>query len=273
MENMKKIITCEKIVTNKFCCVVCNKEYIKKSSLDKHKILCDFRLKTNRERQIDVEELADIPNHHELVKIVQELTLKMTKMEEKMTQMQQYITRKKRKIDVVLWLNANINSTIGFIEWVYTALIVKPEHFESLMENTIFDSIQMIFENNLSKRDDFIYPIYCFSQKAGIFYVSDKKEDGGSEWRQLVLNDMILMLKTIQKGIINQLTKWKEKNQHQFDDNDRIAILFNKAVIKSMSISFKEDNNLSRIKNGLYHYLKSEINIIEQQLDFTPLKT
>ena len=130
----------QKIVKNdtfKLCCNVCNKEYTRKSSLDKHKILCDFKMKTKREHQIEIEELADIPNHHQLVKIVQELTLKMIKMEEQMEEMKFWVDKKKRKVNVVGWLNTNVVPTIGFLEWINIS-VVKPEHFESLMENSLF---------------------------------------------------------------------------------------------------------------------------------------
>jgi hypothetical protein len=256
-------------LSTKLCCAVCNKEYTRKSSLDKHKILCDFKMKTKREIQIDCEESGDLPSHYQLVKIVQELTLNMIKMEDKMEQMQKWVERKKRKLNVVMWLNANVNPSIGFLEWVHSVLIVKSEHFEDLMENTIFHTIQKIFEENLSEKTDLVYPIRCFSQKTGVFYVCDKKEDGETEWRQLVLNDMILILKKIQNGIIKELTNWKIENQYKFDDNDKIAILFNKAVIKVMNISFNQDNNLSRIKNELYNYLKTDLkSIVEFDFEF-----
>ena len=251
----------EELSTNKLCCAVCNKQYTRKSSLDKHKILCDFKIKTKREHQIDNEELGDTPTHYQLVKIVHELTFKMIKMEEKMEQMQKWIDRKKRKLNVVMWLNTNVNPTISFMEWVHSELIVKPQHFENLIENTIFHTIQQIFEDNLAERNDFIYPISCFSQKVGVFYICDKKSDGSSEWRQLVLTDM--------NGMIRELTKWKAENQHKFDDNDKISILFNKAVIKLMNISFSQDSNLSRIKNGLYNYLKIDLkSVVEFDFEF-----
>jgi hypothetical protein len=255
-------------LSSKYCCIVCNKQYTKKSSLDKHLILCEFKMKTKREHKIELDELGDIPTHIELVKIVQELALKLMKMEEKMEQMKKWVDKKKRKINVLMWLNTNVTPTIGFLEWVKTYLVVKPEHFENLIENTLFHTIQLIFEDNLSEKTDFVYPICCFTQKNGVFYICDKKEDRTPEWRQLLFEDMILILKTVQNGMIRELTKWKSVNQHKFDDNDKISILFNKAVIKLMNISFTQDNNLSRIKNGLFNYLKTDLKTIEFDFEF-----
>jgi hypothetical protein len=77
------------------------------------------------------------------------------------------------------------------------------------------------------------------------------------------------MLKTIQNAMIKELSKWKGENKHKFDDNDKISILFNKAVIKLMNISFSQDNNLSRIKNGLYNYLKIDLkNVVDIDFEF-----
>ena len=252
---------------NKLYCCVCNKKYTKLVSLNKHKILCDFKMKTKRERQIELEELEDIPSQYQLVKIVQELTLKLIKMEEKMEDMSLFINKKKRKLNIILWLDTNIVPTIGFLEWVHSSLIVKSRHFKNLMENTIFHTIQQVFEDNLLETD-FIYPITCFLQKNGAFYICEKKVDGSPEWRQLVLNDMILLLSTIQKKIINELIKWKATNQYKFDDNNKLSILFNKSLIKLMNMSFSQNHNVTKIKNGLYHYLKRDLKSFDFDFEF-----
>ena len=45
------------LTSNKLYCNICNKQYINKNSLDKHKILCDYTIKSKRERKIDLEEV------------------------------------------------------------------------------------------------------------------------------------------------------------------------------------------------------------------------
>ena len=136
------------------------------------------------------------------------------------------------------------------------------------MENTIFYTIQQIFEEILLENTDFIYPIACFSQKNGIFYICEKQVDGSPEWRKLIVDDMILILNTIKKNITKELTKWKLTNQHKFDDDNKLSILFNKSVIKLMNISFSQNNNLSRIKNGLYNYLKKDLKSLDFDFEF-----
>jgi hypothetical protein len=157
-------------------------------------------MKTPRELQIETEELGDTPTHYQLVKIVQELSLKIVKMEESMEEMKKWVDKKKQKLNIIMWLNTNVTPTIGFLEWVNTQIIVKPEHFIYLMENTIFQTIQQIFEDNICEKSDFICPISCFSQKTGVFYICEKQRDGTAEWKKVVLEDFILLLRIVQKG-------------------------------------------------------------------------
>jgi len=245
---------------HKYSCVCCKKEYTRKSSLDKHLILCNYKIKTKYEKQIDDEEQGDTPSHSELAKIVQELTIKMNKMEEKMIEMEKWVNKKKKKLNVIGWLNTNVKPTTGFLEWINAYFSIKPEHFEILMNYSLFYTIQKVFEYNLTETDNFEYPIKCFSQKAGLFYVGEKKEDNTAEWRKMELPDMILILKTFQNHMIKEMIKWQADNKDQFDNN-KISDLYQKAIIKLMSLTFTNDANLSKIKNILFEHLKTEFAI------------
>ena len=182
-------------------------------------------------------------------------------MEDKIQEMNKFIDKKKRKIDITSWLDNNIQPTVGFLEWINSYIIVKPEHFENLLYNDIFVIIQQIFEYNLSLTD-FIYPIYCFTQKDGTFYICNKSDDGTSKWVKSEFTDLILILKTIVKQLYSILTKWKEENQNNFNDNNKLAILFNEAIIKLTKITLKQDNSFGKIRNNLYNYLKKDLQII-----------
>jgi hypothetical protein len=244
----------------KYSCPVCKKQYSRKLSLERHNILCDYKTKSKIEIIVEEEELNDKPSYDELVKIVQELSIKYIKMETKVGEMQQWIDRKKKKVDIITWLNTNENSTVGFLEWVSIIVNVLPEHFIHLMEYTIFQTIQHIFDYNLIEKKGFVYPIKCFSQKNNIFYICENTEDGNSIWREMELTDFIMLLKKIHNKLLYELTAWKKANQNLFNDNSKISDQFNKAVIKLMSVGFTQDANISRIKTTLYNCLKVDLN-------------
>ena len=130
-----------------YSCPLCKKEYTRKSSLDKHKLLCEYKSKSKLEQQVAVEEADDKPTYDQLVQIVQQLSIKYVKLEEKVTEMQQYIDRKKKKMDVIAWLNTHVKPTVGFLEWINSVMTVEPVHFLHLLkpEITIFESLQEEF--------------------------------------------------------------------------------------------------------------------------------
>ena len=250
---------------HKYTCPLCHKQYTRKLSLDKHKILCEYKLKTKTEHKIEEEELGDMPNHEQLVKIVHQLAFKYAQMEEKLENMQKWVDRKKKKINVVEWLNKNVKPTVAFLEWISTFINIQRNHFEYLMENNLFQTIQFAFEYNLSKEDDeFIYPIKCFSQKNNVFYIYEN-----DTWKQMETTEMAKFLKKIQNKFLEELTSWKKENQDKIDDSDKISENFNKAIIKLMNISFTQDATMSRMKNSLYNYLKTDLkSLIEYDFEF-----
>ena len=90
------------------CCVYCGKSYKKKINLEKHIILCEF-LNTSKKRQINDDEEDDIPSNKKLYKILLELGSKFNKLEEKVDEINKWVIKKKKKINVIEWLNTNVH--------------------------------------------------------------------------------------------------------------------------------------------------------------------
>ena len=252
-------------------CCSCNKKYIRKSSLEKHKILCDFIIKTQREKIIDNQESEDLPSFVQLVKIVQELSLKNAKLENKINQMEKWIDNKKKKINVIDWLKINRKPFNVFGQWINN-ITVSEENIEYLKDNTIFQTIQYIFQshsqnnnqnNNQIDTNKVIIPIACFCQKANLFYIYD------NAWRQMKADDFINLLQKIQHQFIKALTSWRQQNITEITNNDSMSILYNKMIIKIMNISLIQDANYSKIHANLYNYLKMDLkSLIEYEFEF-----
>ena len=254
-----------KMSDNKFCCDICNKKYSKRSSLDKHVLLCEYKSKSTREKQIIVEESSDTPSYDELVKIVQELSTKIIRMEEKMTEMQKYVIKKKKKLNVIDWLNDNVKPTISYSEWSSKGssyLHLENEHFEYLLNNTLYETMEKVFEFILSGRRDFIYPIICFGQKSGEFYICEK-EDGLCKWRKMSIDELSSLFGVLHNNLITEVTNWRRINSENLKHNDAMSMKFNKAIGKLMEMSFSPDAKFNKMKSCLYNLLKTELNLIE----------
>ena len=81
-------------------CGLCNKSYTRKTSYDRHVILCEILHQSKREKKCKGQELSDIPSHTQLFLIVQELALKNQILETKMIEMQKWVETKKKKLNV-----------------------------------------------------------------------------------------------------------------------------------------------------------------------------
>ena len=249
-----------------YCCEMCKKSYTRKSSLDKHKLLCDYKAKSKLDHKVEDEELGDTPTHEQLVKIVHELAFKYVKLEEKVEQMQAWVSQKKQKIKVIDWLNEHVNATIGFKEWT-TTITVTPQIALSLIDYNAFQIFQHVLEYNLSKGTEFIHPIKCFSQKQNVFYVCEKTPDGKNVWTQMETDELLLVLKKVQNKLLSELSKWKLENNSKITEDDKLSEQFNKAIIKLMNITIlAHDVNVGRIRNNLYNCLKMDLkNLIEYE--------
>ena len=258
----------------KYRCVTCEKTYMRKSSYDKHRILCDFLIKSKQEKKIICEESRDLPNYMQLVNIVQELSIKYITLETQMTDMKKWVEKKKKKINVVNWLNDNMKPLLCFSKWLDT-IQVEDKYFEFLLESPIIQTMQSILEENVNTTNDkSLLPIKCFSQKSNLFYVYDVSVEENEHkheysWRVMAFVDFAKLLKHIQSKLLKLLLEWKNANKQEIDTNDNISILYNKTIIKLMNISFAQDSTSGKIRSHLYNYLKTDLkNLIEYDFEF-----
>ena len=81
--------------STKHSCKYCGKQYTRKTSHNRHEILCEIFYKKNtetpREQICEEEETTNIPSVKQLYGIIQELAVKYQDMEKKLIEMQKKI--------------------------------------------------------------------------------------------------------------------------------------------------------------------------------------
>jgi hypothetical protein len=255
-------------MSSKHKCQCCGKEYTRKTSHARHIILCEIFHKNNsqsaREKKCEEEETSNIPSTRQLYSIIQELAFKYQIMEQKMNDMQKWVEKKKKKINVIQWLNANCEPAINIQNWIQTIQVTE-EHIETLIEHNMTKTISAIINKKLSIVQDstYIHPLYCLTQKANLFYCYNSEEE---KWQQFSTDDFIIMLKKIHRKILTALCEWHDKNIDRINSNDKMQILYNKTMIKLMSANFTQDSQiLSKIRGELYQRLKIDL---KNQMDY-----
>ena len=270
-------------------CGLCNKSYTRKTSYDRHVILCEILHQSKREKKCKGQELSDIPSHTQLFLIVQELALKNQILETKMIEMQKWVETKKKKLNVLLWLNTNITPSITYTEWV-NGLKVTQDDFQYLIEQNITDTLAGIIRKNLSysvasaeeyNQDGKSHPLFCFVQKSNVFYMYDdigkeqgkeqeQKQEQEKEWKPLTTEIFIKLLNKIHFKIVRELCIWRDKNREAIREIDSVGSLFCKTNTKLMGVNFAPESLLvSKVRTSIYNYAKTDLkNMIEYEFEF-----
>ena len=129
-----------KIKQPSLCCVYCGKSYIKRVNLDKHLVICELLQKTKTKTSInpiidslynDVEE--PIPTQRKMFQMLIELGERYSRLEGKVDELNKWVVKKKKKINILGWLNANMKPNIVF-ETMIDKIVVTEDDIKKLLE-------------------------------------------------------------------------------------------------------------------------------------------
>lgn len=240
--------------TKKECCSYCGKDYTRKTSLQRHQILCETIHKSKRDKLCEQEESSDIPSRQQLYQIIQELAIKYDKLQEKMNDLQKWVQTKKKKVNIIEWLNNNHPQSISFQMWM-KSINVTESHVKLLIEENIVQTMNTILRDNLQPEKG--KPFASFSQKTNQIYTF---AESPNEWRLLTQEDFATLIKQIHSRILRELCEWRNKNAKEIAESEKMSELYNKTVIKLMGLNFNPDSTaLVKIRSNLYNSLKIDL--------------
>jgi hypothetical protein len=250
-------------------CPYCAKEYSRKSSLDKHVLLCDFLQKSKKEKNLDIQETDNLPSYKELVMIVQELAVKNKKLEEKLVHFEKWVETKKKKINVKQWLNQHVIPQTTFAVWCQQIQVTQ-QHLHYLFESTIHETVNRIMNDQRVANPEVVLPIYAFDQKNNVFYIcAENGESQTREWTEMTNTNFSTILIKIQQRLLQEMDKWRTQNIQQINSNEKMTDVYNKTIMKLMNINSTQDGTMSKIKSNFYQSLKVDLkNLIEYEFEF-----
>ena len=245
-------------------CIHCGKGYKTKTKLDKHYLICD--LIYSRNRILDEEEEI-LPSQKQMFQIILELSQKYSKLEEKMNEMNKYIIKKRKKINIIEWLNENMTPELVF-ENITEKIIINADHIDFLFQNSYNDTLNEILQQ-IYTLNEVTNPIFAFDQKANTFYIFDETKDGEKIWTELSNEKLTRFLNKIQMKISKALFEWKKINAQLIKEDEKLSNLYDKTTIKIMTPNFKQESTLSKIKHMMYIQMKSNMKaFVEYELEF-----
>jgi hypothetical protein len=266
-------------MNSKYCCVWCGKGYKTKVYLEKHVILCELIHKSNKKKTVscDYDDVSDdLPSPKKMYQMLLELGYKYSKLEEKMDEVNKFVVKKKKKINVIEWLNSNVVPSLVFDKLI-DIIKIDDSDVEYLMENSFLDTMNLVLSRFVYFKEgesDFM-PLFAFVQKVNIFYAfvqtSDKEtsDSNNGVWMELPKDKLCLFLMRVQMKISKAFHEWKKPRAEKIREEDSFAILCDKTLIKIMGNEFKSEATFNKMRGVMYNKMKTDMKaMVEYEFEF-----
>jgi hypothetical protein len=256
-------------------CEFCGKCYKTIVNLNKHILLCEV-IKKSINKQGTINE--NLPSQETMYKIIESLTIKYNKLEEKMEQIQKWVDKKKKKINIIDWLNENdkikpsydfnsINDKIN--------INITQSTIDFLFTNSFYDTVNEILTNfyNSNNNSSQEIPLFAFNQKSNLIYVFNKSAattvEEQSSWKEITKEQLVDFLDKIQTKITRCLKEWKKIHEDKVRNDNKFSELYSKTIIKIMDVKFNNETTITRYKSLVYNKIKIDMkSLIEYEYEF-----
>jgi len=237
-------------------CFYCHREYQRKVYFERHVVACQFLSKSNKERELELEEVADTPSIRDLYKIIMELAAKCNQLETQLKEVSKWAALKKQKLNILDWLNEHrVNETkndVGRLSFndVLNTLTITQDDLNVLFETDYTGGVMHVLKRHLSSSDS--SPLCAFTTKENVFYVFMEKE-----WVLCNNEYYTKLMHLLDKQFMGAFIEWQTKNKHKGSSDD-FALLYSKNMKKVMGGAFTREQLYARIKKELYTFIRGD---------------
>lgn len=248
-----------------FSCANCSKVYKRISAYQKHYSLC--RIIRRRDDDGDNDDDQQLNKLSSLSKeemgcILKDILVKYQLMEKKVNELSACISIKKKKVNVIEWLNTNKkNTTVDFDTWV-SNLKINKSHLEYVFEHSIVKLFSYIILQLTELTDgDYnvsVVPISAFTHKDGSLYVYNTP----SCWGYMSDDQLRRLISVIRLQINTEFKSWQDENKDAILKDETYRDLYLNNINKVMYTNYKNDEDLSlKVQREIYGVLKTSITI------------
>jgi len=249
-----------------YCCALCGNKYIREKTRDKHFILCQIKIgKPKRKSRAQQEEegiYQRLPTQREMAQLIVNLTYKNERLEERVNELSRWVETKKKKIDIVLWLNSHelIRPSFSFHVW-QTKVRIDGPGIQSFLKDDFHSSFVEIFLTLDSHYETL--PLMAFDQKPNTIYSYQAEP---AAWEVLSNENLIHCLKLVHWRCIKAFREWKNTSVNNSAEDPEFHA-YNLAIIKWIEKDFTHVATLNRIKRDIYDKIQVNFkNITEYEL-------
>jgi len=269
-----------KIKQPALCCIHCGKSYIKRANLDKHLVICELlqisktKTKTSTNLLIDSlynDENETMPTQRKMFQMLIELGERYNKLEEKVEKMNKWVVKKKKKINVLEWLNAHMRPNMVFDD-LHDKIVVIEQDIQNLFKHSYYDVTNDVFSRNIYNFSDNENPLFAFVQKQNVFYIYDAANSANNDtniWVELTKERLTKFLNKLHTKVFKAFCDWKNIKKTEIKADERLSNLCDKTFVKLMSVEFKQENIYVKARNAMYSRMKKDMKeLIEYDFEF-----
>lgn len=255
------------------CCVYCGKSYKLRSNLNKHASICELVDKSKKKTFIiEEDEEANAPSQKTMYKMLIELASKYNKLDQEMREIKKWVVTKKKKINVLEWLNNTVVVDYTF-EHLNEQIIICEQDIENIFQLSFVEALHKIFDRTIyqisyQECDNLHYPIIAFTQKNHKLY--GYSNDGNEKkWQEITSEHLIKFLNKVYIKYFKAFSEWKRTNAQKIAGDDDLSTRCDKTTIKFANVDFKQEVQLSKIKTQMYNNIRIDLKaMIEYELEF-----
>lgn len=255
-----------------YVCHICNKKYQREKCFRSHVSICEFKSRTKKERDEEINSYDDIPSKKDLFIQIVFLTKELEKVKSELEIVKRTQGVRKNKVSIISWLNDNYKPEITLRDIVRNIVVTKEDFYKLQHHKTktvYVEIIKKYLVENIDKR----LPLCSFPQSVDCVYVytdnidstlMHKPSEHGSESRMMWTNISEIFIQSIissiEEKMLKRFNEWETEMEEKIYENEEISEQY--SVYVSAIIGKSNKNIVSEItrymKPKLYQLLKSK---------------
>jgi hypothetical protein len=235
-------------------CKYCGRDYKEKFNHDRHAQTCEFLSKTRREQDNEIDSFEKLPTPKEMFLLIQELSIRIEKIEKENTELKNIITHKIRK-NFTDFLNQINPPDFAFDEFITMMVNDVEKYLPIVYEKDLLKANIELFNYFVEKYNDKL-PIRAFDIKQNIFYIYDSE----NRWSVISNQEFDKILARISYRFLVEFNRcWYLVNKDKLQDDNYKEMYFDyyRKILGGERIS--DESRYQRIRAHIYNKIKKNI--------------
>jgi hypothetical protein len=253
MNKLDTLKTMSKLKISGYVCCHCSREYKEKFNYDRHIQCCEFLNKPRREQENEIDAYEKTPTPKEMFRLIQELSLRINKLERENAELKQY---HRKKMNIMDWLNKNRKPNVTLEAWKESIFNNIKDNLETVYKNDLLTGIIEVLNSTINNEE--VMPICAFDIKQNTLYTFDNEKN---TWEILEHSEFDKLIGRISHNFLVEFNRcWCMVHKERIERDDtykELYIEYYKKILGGDRLTNESRSN--RIRQAFYMKLKRTV--------------